>query len=159
MTEPKPTAKPKPNTKPRSPNEPAPSAEPQIPTEEANPFLEELRHTIGQSAYVSQRFAVGDVNIEQQLRRFVGILDYLMPDGRRKIYTSSLLDEGVEIFDSAIRFYRHLPPSKEDGLEYDVVWVDADTDIIYFTRRRKPNRDPEGGGFPPPPPQNRPPGL
>ena len=78
-------------------------------------------------------------------------------EGRRRIYTSSTLEEGVEIFETDIRNFRRLPKSKVDGLQYDVVWVDVDADIISFRRWRTSGRDPLGGN--PDPTEPRPPGI
>jgi hypothetical protein len=83
--------------------------------------------------------------VAKPLRRFIGVLGAVMPDRRRKLYTSASLDGGVEIPQDAIILQRRLPASLEDGLERDVVWVDADADIFHFTRRPRWSRDPDGG--------------
>jgi hypothetical protein len=71
-----------------------------------------------------------------------------MADNRRKIYTTSRLDEGVEVPVFAIRVHGQSPQDETDGLIRDVIWVDFDADIFYFSRRPRLNRDPDGGGFP-----------
>ena len=83
-----------------------------------------------------------------RMLKFEGYRGQLL-DGRRKIYTSSILNDGVEVPEAAILACRSLPTSDTEPLPRDVVWVDANADIIYFTRRRRADRDPDGGtGFP-----------
>ena len=82
------------------------------------------------------------------LQRFAGFLGNVMSDGRRKVFTTARLDEGVEVPQAAIRAYSESPENETDGLKRDVVWVDADADIFYFSTRPRPRRDSQGGSFP-----------
>ena len=50
---------------------------------------------------------------------------------------------------AAIRLLSTSPANETDGLKRDVVWVDADAVIFYFSTRPRPTRDPDGGSFPP----------
>ena len=117
-----------------------------LPPPEANKFLQEVHGSDASLAPSPQVQPENQVSSSGKgLRRIIGILDRLTDEGRRRIYTSSSLDEGMEIFAADIRNFRKLPKSKMDGLEYDVVWIDADADVISFRRRRRSDRDPEGG--------------
>ena len=115
---------------------------------DANPFVERIYPSVDGAAHRIES-GISSSGAGKPLRRFVGFLGKVMDDGRRKVYTTSGLDEGVEVPNETIRVLLASPENETDGLKRDVVWVDTDADIFYFSTRPRASRDPSGGeGFP-----------
>jgi hypothetical protein len=122
----------------------------ELPPEAANPFFTDVFEAGVKNAKFGEPFEFAP-GIPRRILKFDGFLGPVMEDGRRKIYSSSLLEDGYEISETAILTRRRLSESRTEGLLRDVVWVDADSDILYFSRRARPARDSIGGnGFPAP---------
>jgi hypothetical protein len=119
-------------------------AEPKRPPVDANEFVAEAHHV--RDDYTARtEFESANGRRGKALRRFVGFRGKVMGDGRRKIYFNSDLDRGAEVPDDAIRVYRPAPADKTDGLVRDIIWVDTDADVFYFSRSPRSGRDPIGG--------------
>jgi len=83
--------------------------EPQLPPPKANTFIQQVSGKTVPARGPSVSNANGS---GKGFQRIIGILDEVTQEGRRKIYTSSSLDEGVEIWEDDIRNFRRLPKSQ-----------------------------------------------
>jgi len=95
--------------------------------------------------------AGGSVRLPAKLLSFVGFIEELHIDPRVwRIYTCLDLKDGVDVFEDDVLHHERLAPDLRDGLRRDVVVVDGDADVIYWSRTPpRTIREPGGGnGFP-----------
>jgi len=95
--------------------------------------------------------AGGFRRLPRQLLNFVGFVDKLpIEPSVLRIYTCLDLKNGVDVLEDDVLHRERLEPDPRDGQRRDVVFVDFDADVIYWSRTPpRTIREPGGGnGFP-----------